>query len=129
MFKNNCFTLCSNLHPRVIIVTSHGKARLTQLVRDFENLNILEILFHALYLYVMMLTSKHGLLTKTKFADVNDFATKNGVFTVRSGHRLGSNQMSHCTLVAHKFVSAIFGQSRVLITNCTRDCTCCSGMD
>ena len=43
--------------------------------------------------------------------------------TAVSYHGLGSNQMSHCTLVAHKFVSAIFCRSRALITNCARDCT------
>ena len=36
--------------------------------------------------------------------------------------------MSHCTLVAHKFVSAIFGRSRALITNYTGDGTCCGGV-
>ena len=43
--------------------------------------------------------------------------------TMVSYHGLGSNQISHYTLVAHKFVSAIFCRSRALIKSCARDCT------
>ena len=41
--------------------------------------------------------------------------------------------MSHCTLVAHKFVSAIFGRSRIThaiaLAAVAWKCTCCGGVD